>query len=553
MTKNILIERDLAVTTGDGTRLFADVHRPADDRRRPAILQRTPYGKSAQAIINGWIDVQDAVDGGFAVVVQDVRGRGKSGGTFKPFRNEAADGKDTIDWVSRQPWCSGDVFMCGGSYVGATQLLAATHSPKALRAIAPASTPDAYREGWAYRGGAFELGFVLCWCYLTLALGELGRLKASDGVAELQQQLMAGIDDPTRVFEHTPVRDLGPLDDVLPFVGQWLDSPGESEAWRSVAPSSAFDRVMVPAFHIGGWHDIFLRGTLANYMGVRNRAGSPQVRSNQRLLIGPWSHGYTTGWFPERQFGAAASAVGVGLGGRQLRWFDDVLHGREGPERPVTIFVMGPNVWRDELDWPLPDTSYVPYYLRAQGATSGADHDGQLLLSPVSEQSADAYDYDPSDPVPTVGGPTFLPGLFVAANAGPREQREVEERADVLCYSTEPLAGDLEVTGPVTLKLYVSSTAPDTDVCATLSDVDNRGHSQNVCEGIRRLRWRGSNSEPQAARARHDLGEIVRLILQRRLTRVPAWASPPAARDEFQLPTLRQKRQSRGFSQFGGG
>jgi putative CocE/NonD family hydrolase len=205
------------------------------------------------------------------------------------------------------------------------------------------------------------------------------------------------------------------------------------------------------------------------------------------------------GWFPERSYGLAAGIEAADLTGLQLRWFDWLLRGTDtglAGDKPVRLFVMGANVWRDEDDWPLPGTEYVDYFLHSRGRANTAGGDGGLSADAPGDEPEDVYLYDPRDPVPTTGGPTFLPGLFIGANAGPRDQRVVESRHDVLCYTSEPLAEPVEVIGPVLAVLHVSSSAPDTDFTAKLVDVAPDGRAENLADGILRARYRESLSEP---------------------------------------------------------
>ncbi|MCL2395065.1 MAG: CocE/NonD family hydrolase, partial [Acidimicrobiaceae bacterium] len=251
--------------------------------------------------------------------------------------------------------------------------------------------------------------------------------------------------------------------------------------------------------NMGGWYDLFLKGTIANYLGMKAHGGSALAR-RPRLVIGPWSHGPSGGWFPERSYGLLSGTDTADLTGLQLRWFDWLLRGQDNGvenEKPVRIFVMGADVWRDEADWPLPDTDYVDYFLHSGGRANSSAGDGSLSVEPPGDEAEDVYLYDPRDPVPTVGGGTFLPGLGLGVNSGPRNQAQVETRHDVLCYTTPPLDAPLEVTGPVSAVLQISSSAPDTDFTAKLVDVHPDGRAENIADGILRARYRESLSAPR--------------------------------------------------------
>ncbi len=497
---NILIEKNLMVPMRDGVELATDVYRPDTEGPVPTLVQRLPYNKELVLLVNFAIDVPRAVQAGYAVVTQDTRGRFASGGEFNPFFDEAEDGADTIAWAAQQRWSTGKVGAVGGSYFGATQWLAATQKPEALRAMAPYVTAADYHEGWTYQGGAFELGFNLNWTLMFLALGELQR-RLGAGQATMQElgAMIEAVDNNDKLFWRLPLKDMPPLEGTARYYFEWLDHPDYSDYWRKIAPKEQYEKITAPALNIGGWYDLFLGGTLANYRGMKEKGGSEEARNNQRLIIGPWAHGVAGGAFSERQYGLMASTDAFDLTGAQLRWFDHWLKGEDNGaenDKPVRIFVMGANVWREEDDWPLSGTQFTPYYLHSSGRANSASGGGLLTTETPGDEPEDAYLYDPRNPVPTVGGPTFLPGLFVGANAGPRDQREVETRADVLCYTTPPLEQPVEVTGPVELVLYASSSALDTDFTGKLVDVSPGGRAETLTEGILRARYRDSFSAP---------------------------------------------------------
>lgn len=444
-----IVDRDVAVPMGDGTILRADVWRPVDGPPVPALLQRTPYGKgdSLVAIHHAGLEPLRAVAAGFAVVIADVRGRFASAGRFTPFVNEAADGADTIAWLAAQPFCDGRVCTYGASYPGAVQLLAATQAPPALRAIAPSEAPSTFYENWTYRGGVLQRGFVDLWV---------------DELAE-----------------------------TVPYA-EWLDHPLDDAYWRATAVREAYAAIDVPALHIGGWHDIFLRGTLENHAGL-TRAG----RASQHLLIGPWAHANPTSIVGDRDFGPAASQMALDLTERHLRFFAAALDDALDAIPPVEIFVMGPDRWRTEDAWPPRRARSERLYLHADGGLSAA--------APTGREAADAFTYDPADPVPTVGGNTHLPGGSVNVNAGPRDQRAVEARADVVVYTSAALPADLEITGPLSATLFASTSARDTDWTVRLTQVHPDGRSLSVADGILR-----AAAEPE--RHEIDLGATATVV-----------------------------------------
>jgi hypothetical protein len=495
----LVVEKNIQVAMRDGVALATDVYRPDSGGPFPVVLQRLPYDKEFTGLVNMSFDVLRGAQAGYAVVVQDTRGRYASEGEFNPFFDEAKDGADTVAWAAAQPWSTGQVGMVGSSYFGATQWLAASEAPAALKAIAPFVTTDQYYESWSYQGGAYQLGFTLTWTLLTLALGEMTRRTAAGAAkAEDFAALVAAVDATDELLKRTPLRDVPELEGLAPYYNDWLDHPSYDDFWKACSPAERRSEINVPSLNMGGWFDLFLKGTIANYLAMKEQGAQPG-RDAQRLVIGPWAHGPMGGWFPERSFGLMGSADAADITGMTLRWFDHLLKGEDNGvpgDKPVRVFVMGANTWREEDDWPLPDTDFVDYHLGGAGLANTATGDGTLGVAAPDGQATDVYLYDPRNPVPTVGGSSFLPGLFIGANAGPRDQREVEQRADVLCYTSEPLDSPLEVTGPVEAILYVSSSAPDTDFTAKLVDVAPDGRAENLADGILRVRYRESLSEP---------------------------------------------------------
>jgi uncharacterized protein len=480
----VRVDNDVAVTMRDGVVLRADVYRPETDRPVPVVLNRTCYDRSFSLTPPAGLDPDVAVGAGLALVCQDVRGQFSSDGDFYPLVSEAADGYDTIEWVAQQPWCSGAVVMAGRSYGGAAQWLAAGERPAALAAISPVASGSNYYDGWIYQGGAFQLGFNLFWAQLMTA----PKMRSSLGDQ----------------FRHLPLSEppLLDLDGAARFYRDWLAHPTDDEFWRPVSIDRIHDRVQVPAFIIGGWYDLLLKGTLQNYRLMRSDAGTERARSGTRLLIGPWAHGTTYGAYPDHAFPEFDGADRIDVAALQVAFFRQLL--RDGsdapaadpghpvaepdPDHPVRIFVMGANRWRDEADWPLTRAREQRWFLHSGG--EAAQRSGTLSPEPPADEPPDAYVFDPADPAPTLGGPTSLPAAMMRTNSGPVDQRRVEERPDVLVYSSEPLTRALEVTGPLTLALFASTSARDTDFVAKLCDVDPDGHSRILAEGILRARYR---------------------------------------------------------------
>ena len=491
--EHILIEKNIMVPMRDGVRLATDVYRLATSQPAPTLVMRLPYDKESMVqLLSPLYDSFRIVRAGYVVVVQDCRGRFASDGTFRPMFQEATDGADTIAWAAQQLWSDGRVGTFGGSYLGTTQWLAAGETPPALLAMAPAITWSELYEGMQYAGGAKAL-HGLGWS-LMMAQEELQRQMAS---SDLPPEAGAGLAELMRDAEaRLPLSALPALRAFAPYYFEWLAHLTPDAYWRNASPSARYEQIRVPALNIGGWYDIFLWGTLQNYIGMRQRGGSAAARQ-QHLIIGPWTHGNFSGSFPEREFGMAASTDALDLTSIQLRWFDHWL--KEQPngiehDKPVMLFVMGLDQWRSEEDWPLPDTQYRPYYLHSDGRANTLDGDGLLAPEAPGEQPPDVFLYNPRRPVPTIGGPGAANG---PNDAGPRDQRSVEMRDDVLSYTTPPLDQPVEVTGPITLVLYASSSALDTDFTGKLVDVYPDGRAMILTEGILRARYRNSSTVPE--------------------------------------------------------
>jgi uncharacterized protein len=482
--------RDVPVPMRDGAILRADVWRPAAEGRFPVLLQRLPYSKAdpSVAVVQAGLDPVRATEAGFVVVIQDCRGRFASDGEFVPFVHEAADGEDTIAWCAALPFSNGAVGMYGQSYFGATQLLAAAQRPPALRAIAPALTASEYYDGWTYRGGVLELGFVLFWTLFSLAGEDIAR-RPAPSQASLQAALDRRLSDPWAAFARLPVDDLADLEEVVPYYREWLERAERDPYWRAIAPNERYEQIVVPALHVGGWFDPFLTGTLENFTRLRAEAGSEHARAAQRLVVGPWAHACLGDTIGDVDFGPESSQAATDWTDMHLRWFEQHLRPETAadPAPTIRIFLMGARCWIDAEDWPLPGTRAEEWFLHSGGGANTRHGDGLLAPEPcAADEPFDSFDFDPAAPVPTAGGAAFLPGIFVAGHAGPRDQREVELRPDVLVYTSAPLDADLDIVGTVRVSLSVWSSAPETDFCAKLVDVHPDGRALSVCDGIAR-------------------------------------------------------------------
>lgn len=496
----IIFEKNIEIPMRDGCALRGDLFRPDTPEKLPVIINRTPYNKSMPMVFAMTIDCIRAASAGYNVLIQDCRGRFASDGVFNCFTDEARDGYDTVEWAARQPWSDGNIGMYGASYMGATQWLAATLAPPHLKCIAPLITASDYHDGWTYQGGAFSLFFNVSWTMAGLAparlLRERDRNPGDQAILGELGKVIGSIDRMRDSMETLPLREFPMFRKGAPYFFDWLEHPRYDEYWKALCIEEHHAKINVPALNLGGWYDIFQGGTIRNYTGMRERGGSDNARRGQRLVLGPWHHAVPfSNLVGSVDFGLASSPISVDVDGIQLRWFDRWLKGTKNgvdADAPVRVFTMGANRWRDEKDWPLPGTDFRRFYLHSRGRANSVAGDGALSIEHPNDEPADVYLYNPMDPAPTIGG-----GLCCYAGAlqgGAWDQREAEARADVLVYSSEPLAEDLEVTGPVKLVLYASSSALDTDFTAKLVDVNPCGFARNLTDGIIRARFRESFS-----------------------------------------------------------
>jgi hypothetical protein len=457
---------NVKVPMRDGVLLSADVYLP-DAVPAPVLVARTPYNKNDEF---AWAKARRYAEHGFGFVWMDVRGRGDSDGEFTTYRGEGPDGYDTVEWIAAQPWCDGQVASWGQSYLGCIQWLTAVERPPHLAAMVVYVTiSDPFVEAPT----GVHQPMQVCWQRMVN-----GRLT----------QYVQGVDW-AAVYRHLP---LVTMDEKAGFHGaRWREdlahSPADREYWAPVTYQAALASVEVPALHVTGWYDDVQPGTLLNFTAMTS-AAKPGAAA-QRLVVGPWDHGLTR--TRARQLGGldfGPDAVSFDLDKFELRWLRHYLAGEGNgadADGPVRIFVMGANRWRTENEWPLARTQWTRYHLSSGGSANTRRGDGVLRREcPPGDEPPDRYRYDPADPVPFLTAPTS------AQIGGPDDYAAVEERPDILVYTTPELTADTEVTGPVRLELYASSSAPDTDFTAKLVDVHPDGTAQRLCDGIVRARFR---------------------------------------------------------------
>jgi putative CocE/NonD family hydrolase len=476
----VTVQTNVRVRMRDGVTLVADIYRPRAEGRFPVLLTRTPYNRKDPA--TGMY----LASHGYVVMLQDTRGRFDSEGEFYPFRYEAQDGYDTIEWAAALPYTDGKVGTFGGSYVGATQMLAASTNPPHLAGIFPYVTAMEYYEGWTYEGGALMQWFTSSW--------------TSGLITDTVTRKTARLNRANQWVEQLPVEDyrlfnLPTPAEVAPYFRDWVEHETDDEYWRAIKISEHYGKMNVKALHAGGWHDIFSGGSIRNFMRLQKEAPTPEARAGQRLLFGPWAHAATS---PEGKIGDVTfgkQAV-LDMNATIVQWYDYVLKGKQNEfasDKPVKLFVLGENVWRAEKEFPLARTQYTKYYLHATKGANSVHGDGVISTELPRTETPDTFEYDPASPVRTLGGRLCCGGLA----PGPFDQSPNEARTDVLVYSTPPLTSDVEVTGFITAELYAATSAADTDFTAMLVDVDEKGYARYLGDGIIRARFRTSTAKAE--------------------------------------------------------
>jgi uncharacterized protein len=497
----VALEKNVPMRTRDGVTLYADVYRPDAPGRFPVLLSRTPYGKDAGAANpNG--SNQFYARYGYVTIMQDCRGRFSSEGEYDTIFQEVADGYDAVEWAARLPWANGRVGTTGQSYLGLTQYAIACHEPlpPSLQAMAPVSASSDYHASWIYHtGGAAMWGWLVPYAILK-GRNTLERQGLSDLLKQMDEYVQPGTNfsQPLREewYKHLPISDWGALlEQAAPYFAEHLAHPDDGPYWYRANLNRHAENVNVPMLHISSWYDIFAEGAPNAFRSISQRSRFPEARRGQRLIIGPWAHLFpydlpSSAGTGEIDFGEAAL---IDLRQTLLDWFDYWLKDREtgimaGP--PVTVFTLGENRWQQFEDWPPPAARSVRYYLHSDGNANTLHGDGTLSTVPPTDELADTYTYDPEQPTPTLGGNNLSLPLGVA------DQRPVEQRADVLVFTSAPLDGPLEVTGPLSVELWAASSARDTDFTAKLVDVHPNGYAQNLQDGIIRARYRHSASSP---------------------------------------------------------
>ena len=462
------------VVMRDGVRLSVDIYQPivAGRARLPAILSMTPYDNLSPSLVtrSKWFAQR-----GYVLVLADVRGRYDSEGLWDPFTDKhKSDGYDLVEWIAAQPWCDGKVGMMGGSYLGWTQWWTASQAPPHLKAIAPQVAPPSS----AMWNAPYQNGVLASWS-LDWGARMAGRVEQViepgpyGGFTNYRAKNMAHVPQ-SDIFNFMGVRDAD-------WFEAWIKNNVQNDYWARNS-YDMYERVSVPSFHMTGWFDANFPGSPQNYLGMKKSGPTPGTR-RPHLLIGPWMHSINVSQgLAGIDYGAASV---VDLDGLICRWFDYWLKGVQNgvmDAKPVSVFVMGVNRWYQEQDWPLPQTQWTRYYLDSGGKANSLKGDGRISTERPSGAASDSYVYDPAKPTlsPYTGGHVD----------GAVDARLPSIGDDVLVYDTPVLKDRVEVTGPISAKLYAATSARDTDWMVRLVDVYPDGYAALLCDGVLRARYR---------------------------------------------------------------
>ena len=495
----------ITIPMRDGVTLTADLYRDDSVKEAPVILTRTPYDRTKQKGTG-----EKWAKAGYIFIAQDCRGKFGSSGDFAPYNNEGQDGYDTIEWITRQSWCSGRVGMMGGSYVGAVQWQAAAENPPGLAAIAPQATWSSFYRN-LYLGGSVRLSLIAGWI--------AGNSPKPEG---------AKPNDFNKALLRLP---LGEVDSAIGWEMPWLDAflthPQPDGFWTRLDLTSSLPELQLPALHVVGYYDYFSRESVDNFMIMQKQARDEKTRQQQRLILGPWDHG-TVGKtkVADVEFGPDAA---VDLFAIQLDWFD--RHLKQDPAAlakpfpPVRYFSMGDNVWQDAQSWPPDGFKETPFFLRSDGKANTRKGNGRLTReAPDQDETADTFRADPANPTPST--PITEARPIKAAVWGPVDQSAIEDRDDVLVYTSEPMTAPLTFAGNAEAKLHVSTDTPDADWAVKLIDVHPDGFAQNIARGILRGRYRTSLLKPELMKPGQvyeitvDLGPVAATIAKGHQLRV---------------------------------
>ncbi|HSW58995.1 MAG TPA: CocE/NonD family hydrolase [Dehalococcoidales bacterium] len=508
MTFHFKIRKNVMLEMRDGVSLCADIFLPDDSAKHPAILIRS-YGK--ERVSARFTMIYPLLSAGYVVVNSDLRGRGKSGGHWDPSQNpyvEGRDGYDSVEWIAAQSWCDGNVGMAGLSHMGSFQWYTAIEQPPHLRAIAPWTTDFNTMYVPPRTGGVISFLTTMIWLPNELK-DRLDRLeKAGQDVTEMRRWLQWSRDNPQDFYSFLPLNEV-PL--------ARFESINEILKWRlhplpqtELEKLRRYERIMVPCFHACGWFDGVGWVTFENFNAMRQKGGSESSRNGQYIVAGPWPHteDFQAG-LGDFYFGVQADSAGSKIYQSQIDFFDKYLRGKDIDIPCVRYFLMGENRWHTSETWPPAQVKWQRFYFHSEGKSNTCNGNGTLTRDQPHDEPPDIFDYDPLYPVPTLGGALIgalsVPGIV----AGPIDQHSVEKRFDVLCYTTPELTEEMEITGPLQVHLFASTSVVDTDFTAKLCLVYQDGRSFNLADGIIRARGRHLNKTPDFVKP----GEINEYII----------------------------------------
>ncbi|MBI2865884.1 MAG: CocE/NonD family hydrolase [Chloroflexi bacterium] len=489
MGSSVRVDRDVPIRMRDGVVLRADVYRPDDNEKHPAVVSRTPHGKLGATRFE-FFPLLEAVFAGYAVVLQDVRGRGTSEGEYADDGAlDSVDGYDTIEHIAAEPWCDGNVGMQGASAAGMTIWLAAMENPPHLKAIAPQQYPGKPIGGLEPCGNIHLARTIMI---LTNAGFDMARRLEKQGkdVSEMRRMLQRAAFDPEEAYNYLPLKSIPYFNfpELMGIVRGRLNDKLVLSRWHC-------EKVSVPCLHTGSWYDLFASEDLETYLCMRQKAASERARAEQYLIFGPWTHVNLTQVAGELHFGPVASGQAALIAEKHIQFFNKHLRGMEVKLPRVQYFVMGRNTWHDAEEWPLPQVQWQRFFLHSGGRANTSSGDGLLSRQEPGAEPPDIFVYNPHFPVPTRGG-VHAPHFRVSV-PGPADQSLIERRGDVLCYTTPELDKEVEVVGPIRLHLFAATSVRDTDFSAKLVDVYPDGSAYNLTQGMIRARYRESLTHPE--------------------------------------------------------
>lgn len=472
---------DVKVPMRDGIRLSSDIFLPEEDGKYPAIFNMTPYGTVPHAEVMEQV-AERLVRRGYAYVAVDVRGRYDSEGEwYANSADQGQDGSDVISWITGQQWSDGKVATIGHSYSGWNQWLIAKEQNPHHVAMASSGSPTDLFVDWPNLDGVLSLQPVATWA--------LGMMYGRGGSADNAKPQMSWAE----AMRHLPLSELDTAmaGRSLPFWQNWLHHDSLDDFWIPLRMKGQYGKIGIPTFNISGWYDARLKGQVAAYLGIIE---TTRNRADHFLLIGPWLHS-PVGKAPKftmRDFGPHGS---IDVDAIRCAWLDHVVMGKQRPDLDgVLYFLQVANEWRQATAWPIPGTRFTEFYLDSRGNANTLRGDGILRTDRSGEGPADRFRYDPADPVPTNWSPTRAEGILPTE---PQDNRGVEDRPDVLVYTSEPLPETTEVTGPVRATIHFATDVPDTDITVKLLDIDPDGVAYQLTYGIARARYRDSYLQPR--------------------------------------------------------